>query len=95
MIIICSGVAWQFLFIGLVAVVAFSSSLQGGVLIVALMPVTEILAVVFLKEKFSVDKGISLVLSLWGFSSYFYGEFKKAKQGREQISHLSVGTTTP
>lgn len=92
MVLFGIGVAWQFFFFGIVAVVACSSSLQGGVLITTLMPVTEIVAVVFLKEKFSVDKGISLVLSLWGFSSYFYGELKKVKRERELSKQRSTGT---
>lgn len=67
MIIVGSGVAWQLCFFWAWWLVACFSSLLGGVLIFARMPVTEILAIVFLNEKFSIDKGISLALSLWGF----------------------------
>lgn len=64
----------------MVGVVSCSSSLHAGVLIAVLIPVTEIFAVFFFSEKFSAEKGIALVLSLWGFASYFYGEVKKYKK---------------
>ncbi|KAL0695571.1 hypothetical protein Bca4012_062751 [Brassica carinata] len=51
-----------------------------GVLISALLPVTEVLAVVCLREKFQAEKGVALLLSLWGFVSYFYGEYKSGKR---------------
>ena len=45
-----------------------------------LLPVTEILAVIFYKENFQAEKGVALALSLWGFVSYFYGELKHNKE---------------
>ncbi|KAE9619332.1 putative purine permease, plant [Lupinus albus] len=45
-----------------------------------MVPVTEVLAVIFYKETFKAEKGVSVVLSIWGFVSYFYGEFKQAKE---------------
>ncbi|KAJ0259828.1 Purine permease 2 [Hirschfeldia incana] len=50
------------------------------VVVTALLPVTEILAVIFYREKFQAEKGISLFLSLWGFLSYFYGQIKSEKK---------------
>ncbi|KAH0658358.1 hypothetical protein KY289_027106 [Solanum tuberosum] len=41
-----------------------------------LLPLTEVLAVILYRENFSAEKGISLALSLWGFVSYFYGDYK-------------------
>ncbi|GJY31613.1 bet1-like protein [Tanacetum coccineum] len=59
------------------------------VIIAALLPVTEALAVILYKEPFQVEKGVALVLSLWGFTSYFYGEYKgmKNKKKEEQSSN--------
>ena len=53
-----------------------------------LTPVAEVLAVVIFKEKFTGEKGMSLAMSLWGFTSYFYGEYKKAllEMERRQVS---------
>ncbi|KAL4559008.1 hypothetical protein LXL04_031139 [Taraxacum kok-saghyz] len=85
--ILClSALLWQCFFMGAIGVIFCASSLLSGIIIAALLPVTEILAVVFYKEKFQAEKGVALVLSLWGFASYFYGEYnftKKAKDSTE------------
>ena len=76
---ICTALIVQCFFLGTIGVIVFSSSLLSGVMISVLLPVTEILAVIFYKEKFQAEKGISLALSLWGLLSYFYGELKHSK----------------
>ncbi|KAK1436375.1 hypothetical protein QVD17_02154 [Tagetes erecta] len=79
-VILCiSALVWQCFFLGAIGVIFCASSLLSGIIIAALLPVTEVLAVVFYKEKFQAEKGVALVLSLWGFVSYFYGEYKLAK----------------
>jgi drug/metabolite transporter (DMT)-like permease len=83
-VLVFSAILWQFFFVGAVGVIFCASSLLSGIIIAVLLPVTEILAVLFYHEKFQVEKGVSLVLSLWGFVSYFYGEIqenKKMKRG--------------
>ncbi|MED6155409.1 proteasome core particle subunit beta 2 [Stylosanthes scabra] len=82
---VASAIMWQAFFLGAIGVIFCSSSLLSGILIAILLPITEILAVIFYKEKFQVEKGVSLVLSLWGFVSYFYGEFKQAKKEKNKI----------
>ncbi|CAA7015729.1 unnamed protein product [Microthlaspi erraticum] len=79
-LIVITGIIWQAAFLGHMGVVFCSSALASGVLISVLLPVTEVLAVVCFREKFQVEKGVSLLLSLWGFVSYFYGEFKSGKR---------------
>nr|GEY19936.1 purine permease 1-like [Tanacetum cinerariifolium] len=79
-ILCASALLWQSFFLGAIGVIFCASSLLSGVIIAALLPVTEVLAVVFYKEKFQAEKGVALVLSLWGFTSYFYGEFKVEKK---------------
>ncbi|XVF39591.1 hypothetical protein PTKIN_Ptkin01aG0046200 [Pterospermum kingtungense] len=79
-VLICSAIVWQCLFLGTIGVIFCSSSLLSGILISVLIPVTEILGVIFYKEKFQAQKGVSLALSLWGFVSYFYGEIKQTKK---------------
>ncbi|XP_071741755.1 purine permease 1-like [Rutidosis leptorrhynchoides] len=79
--ILCSSaLIWQCFFLGAIGVIFCASSLLSGIIIAVLLPVTEVLAVVFYKEKFQVEKGVALVLSLWGFTSYFYGEYIYAKK---------------
>ncbi|KAI3806710.1 hypothetical protein L1987_22624 [Smallanthus sonchifolius] len=80
-IILCaSALIWQCFFLGAIGVIFCGSALLSGIIVSVLLPVTEVLAVVFYKEKFQAEKGISLVLSLWGFASYFYGEYKFTKK---------------
>ncbi|KAK9071999.1 hypothetical protein SSX86_008430 [Deinandra increscens subsp. villosa] len=80
-IILCaSALIWQCFFLGAIGVIFCASSLLSGIIIAVLLPVTEVLAVVFYKEKFQAEKGVALVLSLWGFASYFYGEYKFTKK---------------
>lgn len=53
---------------------------------------TEVLAVIIYKENFQAEKGVALVLSLWGFVSYFYGEIK---QERKKNKNLCLETELP
>ncbi|XP_055824153.1 purine permease 3-like [Solanum dulcamara] len=78
-VIIWSAIIWQCFFLGAIGVVYSSSSLVSGIVITVLLPITEILGVVFYGEKFTAEKGISLVLSIWGFISYLYGDIKASK----------------
>ncbi|MED6137039.1 hypothetical protein PIB30_061229 [Stylosanthes scabra] len=92
-VVVASAIMWQAFFLGAIGVIFCSSSLLSGILIAILLPITEILAVIFYKEKFQVEKGVSLVLSLWGFVSYFYGEFKQAKKEKNKIMKNTVPET--
>ncbi|KAK7277922.1 hypothetical protein RJT34_22941 [Clitoria ternatea] len=80
--LVLAGIAilWQAFFLGAFGVIFCGSSLMSGILISVFLPITEVLAVIFYKEKFQAEKGVSLLLSLWGFVSYFYGEIKQAKK---------------
>ena len=79
-VMVCSGIIWQCFFLGAIGVIFAGSSLLSAIIIAVLLPVTEVLAVIFYQEKFQAEKGVSLVLSLWGFISYFYGELKHSKK---------------
>ncbi|PSR99847.1 Purine permease [Actinidia chinensis var. chinensis] len=79
-VLVCSAIVWQCFFLGAIGVIFSASSLLSAIIIAVLLPVTEVLAVIFYKEKFKAEKGVSLVLSLWGFVSYFYGELKHNKK---------------
>ncbi|CAL0319321.1 unnamed protein product [Lupinus luteus] len=86
--IVLVGIAilYQCFFVGAIGVVFCASSLLSGVIVAAFLPVTEVLAVIFFKEKFNAEKGVSLILSLWGFASYFYGETKQAKKMKKNVT---------
>ncbi|XP_024967810.1 purine permease 3-like [Cynara cardunculus var. scolymus] len=79
-VLMVNALFWQFFFLGAIGVIFCASSLLSGIIIATLLPVTESLAVLFFHERFPVEKGISLTLSLWGFLSYFYGEFRRMKK---------------
>ncbi|XP_021298053.1 purine permease 1-like [Herrania umbratica] len=79
----------QFFFMGAVGVIFSGSSLLSGIIIAALLPVTESLAVLFFHEKFQVEKAISVVLSLWGSLSYFYGELQENKKNQASETEMA------
>ncbi|XP_059630281.1 purine permease 3-like [Cornus florida] len=79
-VLVFSALFWQGFFLGANGVIFCASSLFSGILMAVLLPVIETLAVVFYHEKFKAEKGVTLVLSLWGFVSYFYGEIKHSKK---------------
>ncbi|MQM23180.1 hypothetical protein Taro_056243, partial [Colocasia esculenta] len=66
--------------VGYVGVIFCSSSLLAGVVIATLMPLGEILPVLVLHERFNKGKGLALALSIWGFVSYLYGEYRQQKR---------------
>ncbi|CAA7015726.1 unnamed protein product [Microthlaspi erraticum] len=83
-VVVFSAVIWQGFFLGAIGLIFCASSLVSGIMISVLLPITEVLAVIFYHEKFQAEKGLSLALSLWGFVSYFYGEIKSDKDKRIQ-----------
>ncbi|XP_017255347.1 purine permease 3 [Daucus carota subsp. sativus] len=82
-ILVCIVISSQFFNLGAGGVIFCSSSLLSGIVVAVLLPVTEVLAVLFFGEKFQAEKGVALVLSLWGFVSYFYGEIKHSKKSEK------------
>jgi hypothetical protein len=80
LVLIFGTVSWQLCNLGIMGLVACSSSLLAGIMLALLLPLSEVLAVVFLHEKFDGVKGVALVLCLWGFVSYLYGESAQNKK---------------
>ncbi|GLJ48029.1 hypothetical protein SUGI_1014250 [Cryptomeria japonica] len=78
--LVWNAISWQLFFIGVFGVIFLTSSLLSGILKTVFIPVTQLLAVIIYHENFSGEKGIALVLALWGFASYLYGEYLKSKQ---------------
>ncbi|PAN12863.1 hypothetical protein GQ55_2G286100 [Panicum hallii var. hallii] len=78
-VLVWAAVLWQFFFLGAVGVIFCVHTLLAGILIAVFIPVTEVASVIFLHEKFSSEKGVALVLSLWGLASYSYGEWSEAR----------------
>ncbi|RLN39836.1 hypothetical protein C2845_PM01G05640 [Panicum miliaceum] len=74
LVLFFEAVSWQLFNLGIMGLIVCVSSLLAGVMIAVLLPLSEVLAVILLHEKFDGTKGIALVLSLWGFVSYLHGE---------------------
>nr|GMD75974.1 Purine permease 3 [Ipomoea batatas] len=96
-VVIWTSILWQCFYVGAAGVICYGSSLLSAVLSAVLRSVTEVLAVVFYAEKFHSEKGICLALSLWGLTSYFYGDFKKSKtkktNSQNQIPEAQMAQT--
>ncbi|RZS24630.1 hypothetical protein BHM03_00057738 [Ensete ventricosum] len=85
-ILVCNAVIWQSFFLGTVGVIFCVNTLLAAIFMAVFIPVTEVLAVVFFKENFSSEKGVALVLSLWGLASYCYGEYRQEKDKKDKAS---------
>jgi hypothetical protein len=86
-----SAVLWQCFFLGAVGVIFCVHTLLAGILIAVFIPVTEVAAVIFLRERFSSEKGVALVLSLWGLASYSYGEWSEARAKKRKRTRTEEG----
>ncbi|GAA0157445.1 hypothetical protein LIER_14711 [Lithospermum erythrorhizon] len=86
LVLVSTSVLWQMSLLGLNGVIFCGSSLLSGILSALSIPIIEVLAVIFYHEKFQAQKGISLLLSLWGFVSYFYGEIRASKKATSEAN---------
>ncbi|KAG1366569.1 purine permease 3 [Cocos nucifera] len=84
-LLVWSAILWQFFFVGTVGAIFYGSALLAGIILAVLIPITEVLAVVFFHEPFSGGKGVALALALWGLASYFYGEFLESKKKKPVV----------
>ncbi|KAM0863807.1 hypothetical protein ACQ4PT_044344 [Festuca glaucescens] len=69
--------SWQLCFLGTAGTVFLTTSLHGGICMTALLAVNVAAGVVVFGDEFGADKAIAMILCLWAFSSYVYGEYKK------------------
>ncbi|XP_073064417.1 purine permease 3-like [Primulina eburnea] len=88
LVVVWNAIIWQCFFLGAIGIIFYSSSLLSGIVITVLLPVTELLAVIFYHEKFQSEKGVSLFLSLWGFISYFLGEKEKMSKEKKKKNDM-------
>ena len=86
MVLVWSATFSQFFYLGVVGVVHYTSALLSGIIVAVLIPVTEVLAVIFFHETFNGGKGLALALSVWGFVSYFFGEVKALKKTKKALA---------
>uniref|UniRef100_R7WFZ7 Probable purine permease n=1 Tax=Aegilops tauschii TaxID=37682 RepID=R7WFZ7_AEGTA len=84
LLLAASAIVYQFFFLGTIGAIFYGSALLAGVIMTVLIPVTEVLAVLFFHEPFNGTKGVALALSLWGFVSYLYGEIRAKAQDSDK-----------
>ncbi|XP_020258183.1 purine permease 3-like, partial [Asparagus officinalis] len=94
MVLIWSAIFSQFFYLGIIGVIHYTSALLSGIILAVLVPVIEILAVIFFNESFNGGKGVALALSIWGFVSYFYGEYKVMKKHKALAVEPSVDSNS-
>nr|QBG64396.1 purine permease [Papaver somniferum] len=75
-IMVVTAIVWQLTTVGLVGIIFYTSALFNGIFAAVLVPFTGVAAVICYHENFTGLKGMALALCLWGFCSYFYGEYK-------------------
>ncbi|KAI5654880.1 hypothetical protein M9H77_32067 [Catharanthus roseus] len=91
MILFSAALALQCLVIGSLGIIFTSTSLLGGIVSSLLVPVQQAFAVFFLPESFNAEKGMALAMCLWGFASYFYGEYKTSQKQQETKQKSELG----
>nr|QBG82572.1 pup6-like [Papaver somniferum] len=80
MILIFTALTSQLASVGFLGVILYTNALFIGIYGSVLLPFIEVAGVIFFHESFTGLKGMALALCLWGFSSYFYGEYKMMKK---------------
>ncbi|KAI3856558.1 hypothetical protein MKX03_025223 [Papaver bracteatum] len=80
LVLVSNMVVWQLMFIGRMGIIYCTSSLFAGVMSATFLPISQIAAVITFHDSFTAEKGMSLALTLWGFTSYFYGSYKKIRK---------------
>lgn len=93
-VVVSIAVIFQVYFFGAVGIIMCASALVNGIITAVLLPITEVLAVIFFRDKFTSEKGMSLALCLWGFVSHLYGEYRASKK-QNQIIMQESATNTP
>ncbi|KAF3790856.1 Purine permease 3 [Nymphaea thermarum] len=90
--LVFGAVSWQMALVGIAGMTFLASSLVSGICVTALIPAGVLAPWVFFHEGLNSDKVFAAVMSMWGFSSYLFGEYKqkqkelnsKAKSGNSQ-----------
>ncbi|XP_020520975.1 purine permease 3-like [Amborella trichopoda] len=88
--VVASGVMCQLFFIGNAGFIFCTSSMVTCVFVAVLIPVNELLVVLLFHEKFTGEKGMVLVLSMWGFVSYFHGKHLNARKKTEPVMDVET-----
>ncbi|KAK9163983.1 hypothetical protein Syun_004885 [Stephania yunnanensis] len=81
--IIGAAVLFQFSLGGGAGSTFTASAFFSGIVTSALVPITDILALILFGEAFNAEKGMALALCSWGLLSYLYGEYRSRSSKKE------------
>ncbi|KAL0442558.1 UNVERIFIED_CONTAM: putative purine permease 10 [Sesamum latifolium] len=88
-----TAISWQAFGVGCVGLIFKVSSLFSNVISILGLPVAPVLAVIFLQDKLTGLKAVSMLLAVWGFVSYMYQHYlddSKMKEKRRSSSDEGV-----
>ncbi|KAI3854664.1 hypothetical protein MKX03_005260 [Papaver bracteatum] len=84
LVLVSNMLVWQLMFIGRAGIILYTSSLFAGVMTAVFLAFSQIAAVIAFHENFTGEKGMALALSLWGFTSYFYGSYRHTRKPKAE-----------
>lgn len=70
-----TAVSWQLTTIGMLGLVAAVSLLFTNVISTVAMPLSPVIAVIFLGDRMDGVKVLAMLIGLWGFLSYVYQHY--------------------
>ncbi|OIT29888.1 putative purine permease 10 [Nicotiana attenuata] len=73
--LIGTAISWQAFSVGSIGLIFKVSSLFSNVISILGLPIAPVLAVIFLKDKLTGVKVMSMLLAIWGFVSYIYQHY--------------------
>ncbi|XP_051129127.1 probable purine permease 10 [Andrographis paniculata] len=82
-----TAVSWQAFTVGCTGLIFKVSSLFSNVISILGLPVAPVLAVVFLHDKMTGLKAMSMALALWGFVSYMYQHYVDDREIKKKESN--------
>ncbi|GAB4828646.1 hypothetical protein Ancab_018311 [Ancistrocladus abbreviatus] len=89
--LIWSALLWQSFLIGCVGLTLEVGPLFANVVTTFALPVTPVLAVIFLHDKMSGLKVVALLLAIWGFVSYAYQQYIDEFEATPKVQDLTPG----
>ncbi|XP_047266471.1 probable purine permease 10 [Capsicum annuum] len=89
-----TAICWQVFTVGSNGLIFMVSSLFCNVISIVGVPMAPVLCVVFLHEKVSGVKVVSVVLAMWGFLSYMYQHYQAEKRNGSmyEVSRFQTGS---
>ncbi|EEE61571.1 hypothetical protein OsJ_15943 [Oryza sativa Japonica Group] len=89
-----TAISWQLATMGMVGLVATVSSLFTNVISTVGMPLSPIMAVIFLGDRMDGAKVIAMLIGIWGFLSYVYQHYLDDAKSKNTAGSADVTQTS-